>query len=130
MSNDDKGAFFVFCSRLVFLSTCVFIMHILDGQAVGFFCQLVCSSCTFILHCLDSQAVGFVCQLVCSLCTSRVPGQNGISQACYIVEIYHSGPEPSTFILHCLDSQAVEWPPGEGEAGNHPLLHPVEPCQC
>ena len=26
---------------------------------------------------------------------SRVPDQNGISQACFIVEIYHSGPEPS-----------------------------------
>ena len=26
---------------------------------------------------------------------SRVPNHNGISQACYIVEIYHSGPEPS-----------------------------------
>ena len=25
----------------------------------------------------------------------RVPDQNGISQACFIVEIYHSGPEPS-----------------------------------
>ena len=25
---------------------------------------------------------------------SRVPDQNGISQALYIVEIYHSGPEP------------------------------------
>ena len=28
---------------------------------------------------------------------SRVPDQNGISQACYIVEIYHSGPEPSKY---------------------------------
>ena len=26
---------------------------------------------------------------------SRVPDQNGISQACHIVEIHHSGPEPS-----------------------------------
>ena len=25
----------------------------------------------------------------------RVPDQSGISQACYIVKIYHSGPEPS-----------------------------------
>ena len=25
---------------------------------------------------------------------SRVPNQNGVSQACYMVEIYHSGPEP------------------------------------
>ena len=30
-------------------------------------------------------------------CTSRVPDQNRISQACYIVEIYHSGLEPSTW---------------------------------
>ena len=28
-------------------------------------------------------------------CVSRVPDQNGMSQACYIVKIYHSGPEPS-----------------------------------
>ena len=27
----------------------------------------------------------------------RVPDQNGISQACRIVEIYHSGPEPSIY---------------------------------
>ena len=26
---------------------------------------------------------------------SRVPDQNGISQACYRIEIYHSGPETS-----------------------------------
>ena len=26
---------------------------------------------------------------------SRVPDQNGVSQACYTVEIHHSGPEPS-----------------------------------
>ena len=25
---------------------------------------------------------------------SRVPDQNGVSQACYIVEIFHSGSEP------------------------------------
>ena len=34
----------------------------------------------------------------------RVPDQNGISQACYIVEIHHSGPEPSILRLqtgHC-----------------------------
>ena len=29
---------------------------------------------------------------------SRVPDLNGISQACYIVEIYHSGLEPSIWI--------------------------------
>ena len=26
---------------------------------------------------------------------SRVPDQSGVSQACYIVEMYHSGPKPS-----------------------------------
>ena len=30
-------------------------------------------------------------------CILRVPDQNGISQAYYFVEIYHSGPDP--FIL-------------------------------
>ena len=25
---------------------------------------------------------------------SRIPDQNGISQACYIIEVYHSGREP------------------------------------
>ena len=29
------------------------------------------------------------------ICISRVPDQNGIFQACYMVEIYHSGLEPS-----------------------------------
>ena len=33
------------------------------------------------------------------VCISRVPHQNGISQACYIVEIYHSGPEPLILLL-------------------------------
>ena len=28
---------------------------------------------------------------------ARVPEQNGISEACYIVEIHHSGTEPSKF---------------------------------
>ena len=32
--------------------------------------------------------------------TSRVPDQNGVSQAWYIVEIYHSGQKPSTFNLN------------------------------
>ena len=32
---------------------------------------------------------------------SRVPDQNGISQACCIVEIYHSGLEPSKYTLKC-----------------------------
>ena len=27
----------------------------------------------------------------------RVPDQNSMSQACYIVKIYHSGPEPSIY---------------------------------
>ena len=27
----------------------------------------------------------------------RVPGQNGISQGCYIVEVYRSAPEPSNY---------------------------------
>ena len=31
--------------------------------------------------------------------TTRVPDQNGISRACYIVEINHSGPEPSNYRL-------------------------------
>ena len=30
----------------------------------------------------------------------RVSDQNGISQACYIVEIYHSGPEPSISFIN------------------------------
>ena len=33
---------------------------------------------------------------------SRVPDQNGISQACYLVEIYHSGPRPSIFVRSTL----------------------------
>ena len=33
---------------------------------------------------------------------SRVPDQNGASQACYIVEIYPSGPEPSIWCWSCL----------------------------
>ena len=43
-------------------------------------------------------AVGCVCCMCGVVCAhvhvSRVPDQNGISQACYIVEIYHSGPDP------------------------------------
>ena len=30
---------------------------------------------------------------------SRVPNQNGVTQACYIVKIYHSSPEPSKLSL-------------------------------
>ena len=31
------------------------------------------------------------------VCISRVPDQNGVSQAGYIVEIYHSGRKPSIY---------------------------------
>ena len=40
----------------------------------------------------------------------EVPDQNGISQACYIVEIYHPGPEPSEYcvnVTECFVSVAV-----------------------
>ena len=49
----------------------------------------------------------YVTSLMCNFCfsldrlfpgthfISGLPDQNGVSQACYIVEIYHSGPEPS-----------------------------------
>ena len=33
---------------------------------------------------------------------SRVPDQNGVSQACYTVEIYHSAPEPSMLTVYTL----------------------------
>ena len=33
---------------------------------------------------------------------SRVPDENGASQACYIVEIHHSGREPSISVSHFL----------------------------
>ena len=39
-------------------------------------------------------------RLFASECIWRVPEQNGISQAFYVVEIYHSGVEPS--ICDCL----------------------------
>ena len=41
---------------------------------------------------------------ICSMLISRVPDQNGVSQARYIVEIYHSGWEPLiyTFDLYCF----------------------------
>ena len=51
--------------------------------------------------CLDDQVTGM------PLIISRVPDQKGISQACYIVEIYHSGLELSIFLLvsfHSLHS--------------------------
>ena len=39
--------------------------------------------------------VKFICPYHQWSIISRVPDQNGISQACYIVMIYHSGQEPS-----------------------------------
>ena len=43
--------------------------------------------------------LGHECQDLLSPCrgmhNSRVPNQNGVSQACYIVEIHHSGRKPS-----------------------------------
>ena len=54
--------------------------------------------------------IGEIASLICIIflsvaaCTvvnskSRVPDQNGISQACYIVEIHHSGLKPSKWLL-------------------------------
>ena len=34
---------------------------------------------------------------------SRVPGQNGVSQACHVVKIYHSGPKPSISMSYSQD---------------------------
>ena len=51
-------------------------------------------------------------QGLCSVCVhqgfqtrmvSRVLGQNGISQACYIVKIYCSGPEPLIYLNYMLE---------------------------
>ena len=35
------------------------------------------------------------------MCIQRVPDQNGVSQECYILEIYHSGLEPSIYCPVC-----------------------------
>ena len=43
-----------------------------------------------------------VCECVC---ISRVLDQNGVSQACHIVEIYYSGLEPS--ICMCMSARCV-----------------------
>ena len=42
---------------------------------------------------LASNNTSLVYQVVGPVRILRVPGQNGISQACYIVEIYRSSPE-------------------------------------
>ena len=47
------------------------------------------------------------CTLIFTQNISRIPDQNGISQACYIVEIYHSGPESS--ISWCGSSICVKF---------------------
>ena len=40
---------------------------------------------------------------VCACCyISRVPDQNGLSQICYVVEIYHSGLESSILYFDCV----------------------------
>ena len=41
----------------------------------------------------------------------RVPDQNGISQACYIVEIYRSGPEPLMYNTCSTGDKYSDWPP-------------------
>ena len=38
---------------------------------------------------------------------SRVPDQNGVSQACYIVKIHHSGPEPAIWKPNFGDFQLI-----------------------
>ena len=51
----------------------------------------------------------------CAPQISRVPDQNGVSQAGYIVEIHHSGREPSIFVCKCNFSffiMAGLYPPG------------------
>ena len=45
---------------------------------------------------IDFSPYKLYCPAIFSLYNiSMVPDQNGISQACYIIKIYHSGPEPS-----------------------------------
>ena len=44
---------------------------------------------------------------------SRVPDQKGTCQACYIVEIYHFGPEPSNdTVVEFQTRLRVYWPWG------------------
>ena len=54
---------------------------------------------------------------------SRVPDQNGVSQAWYIVEIHHSGRKPSKyeigFMWSCLSTLVSLWKKGQNEQGNH-----------
>ena len=40
--------------------------------------------------------------------SSRVLDQNDISQACYIVKIHHSGPEPMIYILYIYISRVSD----------------------
>ena len=54
----------------------------------------------FVLH-LPKYGLASVCELYnYIMINSRVPDQNGVFQACYIVEIYHSGPKPSYVALY------------------------------
>ena len=72
------------------------------------FLYFVCGCCLFCFHCrcLKKCRHGIILDItelhsftrfsaLDLWMTLRVPDQNGISQVCYIVEIYHSGPEPS-----------------------------------
>ena len=52
-----------------------------------------------VCHEWRKMGVGDVADKERGLSISRVPDQNGISQACYIVEIYHSGLELSILLL-------------------------------
>ena len=47
----------------------------------------------------QTSVVIFCMSLHTVVLISRVPNQNGVSQAWYIVEIHHSGREPSDFVL-------------------------------
>ena len=70
--------------------------------------------------------------LIWSLCESRplyklrVPDQNSISQACYIVEIYHFGPEPSKLSLNLSSvKDSVAFFPTHSA-----LIHIIQLCTC
>ena len=72
---------------------CVAFLHASCGPG-----QLIiqCCQADAVVGQVTSEARGIcVMHIPISESKSRVPNQNGISQACYIVEIYHSSPELS-----------------------------------
>ena len=61
-----------------------------------YICNYVCT-CTYVYVCVDVWVLQPRRNMYICVC-ARVPDANGISQACYIVEIDHSGPEPSNYV--------------------------------